>query len=225
VPIQLPAGLLLHAGYCTNCGPISRNIHQGNFRILKSRGKCARIRPLLTASLSSSWPRTPRFQCGNTGSNPVGDAKNLIHLSAMKRPFKGLPGSLSFDLTIGLVIISLIFPVSASVLCIGPSGHIEIEDINATCCASSGINNQSELHPDHELTAVGDCINCTDLLLTSNERGALLESYANVVPNQLADACLRNHIPATISSSNHRSRMINEIEAPSALTAFAPLRC
>jgi hypothetical protein len=212
-------------GYCTNCGLIGRNIHKGNFKILKSRGKCARIRPLLTASLSSSWPRTPRFQCGNTGSNPVGDAKNLIRLSAMKRNIRGLPDSLSFDITVGLAIILLLFPVSASVLCIGPGGHIEIEDINATCCASSGINTRSEQQPDNGLTAVGDCINCTDFFLTPNQRGALLESYATIVPDSLADACLRNHIPATISASIHRSRMINEIDVPSTLAAFAPLRC
>jgi hypothetical protein len=143
----------------------------------------------------------------------------------MKRLFKGLSGSLSFDVTVCLAIILLIIPVSTSVLCIEPGGHIEIEDINATCCGSSGIDNQSGQQPDNGLTAVGDCINCTDLFLTSNERGALIESYANVVPNQIADACLSTHSRATISSSNHRSRMINETEPPSGLTAFAPLRC
>jgi hypothetical protein len=143
----------------------------------------------------------------------------------MKRSFKGLPDSLSFDVTVGIAIILLLLPVSTSVLCIGPGGHIEIEDINATCCASSDIDHESEQRPDNELTAVGDCINCTDLFLTSNERGALLESYANVVPNQISDACVSNHSTATISSSNHRSRMINGIDPPSVLTAFAPLRC
>ena len=143
----------------------------------------------------------------------------------MKRPFKGLSGSLSFDVTVGIAIILLLLPVSTSVLCIGPGGHIEIEDINATCCASSDSHDRSEQRPDSGLAAVGNCINCTDLFLTPNERGARLESYANVVPDLLAAACLRNHIPATISSSNHRARMINEIDVPSGLTAFAPLRC
>jgi hypothetical protein len=221
----MPAELLLHMEYCTNCGIIRRNIHKGSFKILKSRSKCARIRPLLTGSLSSSWPRTPRFQCGNTGSNPVGDAKNLNHSSAMKRYFTDLSDSLRVDVTIGLAIILLLFPVSASVLCVGPGGHIAIEDINAPCCASSGINNRSEQQPDNGLTVVGDCNNCTDFFLMLNKRGALLEPYANVIPNSLSDACLINPIPGTISSSIHRSRMINEIEVPSTLTAFAPMRC
>ncbi len=143
----------------------------------------------------------------------------------MKRSFKGLPGSLSFDVTVGLAIILLLFPVSASVLCIGPGGHIEIEEINAMCCASSGINNRSEQHPDNGLTAVGDCLNCTDYFLAPKERGALLESYATIVPDSLADAYLSPQIPATLSSSNHRSRMINDIDVPSTLAAFAPLRC
>jgi hypothetical protein len=211
--------------YCAHCGLIGQNIHKGNFKILKSWSKCARIRPLLTVSLSSSWPRTPRFQCGNTGSNPVGDAKNLNHISAMNRYFKGLPDSLRLDVTMGLAIILFLFSVSTSVLCIGPGGHIAIEDINATCCASSGINNRIEQQPDNGLTAVGDCLNCTDFFLTLNKLGALLGSYANVVPNSLAVACLINQIPVTFSAAIHRSRMINEIDVPSTLTAFAPLRC
>lgn len=143
----------------------------------------------------------------------------------MKRPFKGLSGSLGFDVTVGLGIILLLLPVSTSVLCIGPGGHIEIEDINAACCASPGINHRSEQQPDNGLSAVGDCINCTDFFLAPNERGARLESYATVVPNPLTDACLSIPIPATLSSSIHRSRMINEIDLPITLTAFAPLRC
>ena len=36
--------------------------------------KVQECRAFWAASPSSSRPRTPRFQCGNTGSNPVGDA-------------------------------------------------------------------------------------------------------------------------------------------------------
>jgi hypothetical protein len=165
------------------------------------------------------------FQCGNTDSNPAGDANILIHFSAMKRSFKGYPDALRVDVTVGFAIILLIFPVSASVLCIEPGGHVAIEDINAACCAFSGANYQSEQQPDNGLSAVGDCINCTDYFLMQSKPGALLESYANAVPNSLADACLRNHIPATISSSMHRSRMINKTDVPSTLTASVPLRC
>jgi hypothetical protein len=143
----------------------------------------------------------------------------------MKLYFKNLPDPLRCDVTVSLAIILLLFPVSASVLCIGPGGHIAIEDINATCCASAGITDRSEQQPDNGLTAVGDCINCTDFLLTPNKRGALLESYANIVPNSLADACLRNHIPAAISSLLRQSVAINKIDVPSTLAAATPLRC
>ena len=38
------------------------------------------------ASPSSSRPRTPRFQCGNTGSNPVGDATDSGMYLSYRRP-------------------------------------------------------------------------------------------------------------------------------------------
>jgi hypothetical protein len=40
--------------------------------------KCQNV-SLFGESPSSRRPRTPRFQCGNTGSNPVGDAKTTRH--------------------------------------------------------------------------------------------------------------------------------------------------
>src|SRR5437867_9071858 len=39
----------------------------------------------LTASPSSRRPRTPRFQCGNTGSNPVGDANSCLSAPGYQR--------------------------------------------------------------------------------------------------------------------------------------------
>ena len=45
--------------------------------------------PPRRASPSSSWPRTPPFQGGDTGSNPVGDAS---FLSKIKGPSRRAPG-------------------------------------------------------------------------------------------------------------------------------------
>jgi hypothetical protein len=54
--------------------------HNSNIQYLAiERQKCQNVSPL-NASPSSSRPRTPRFQCGNTGSNPVGDATDAQQL-------------------------------------------------------------------------------------------------------------------------------------------------
>ena len=143
----------------------------------------------------------------------------------MRRYFKHILDPLRGDVTVCLAIILLLFPVSASVLCVAPGGHIAIEDINAPCCASAGIGDRSEKPPHDGLAAAGDCLNCTDFFITPNSRGALLESYANVAPNSLADACLGNHTPANISSLLCRSVMIIKMDAPNTITASTPMRC
>jgi hypothetical protein len=143
----------------------------------------------------------------------------------MKLIFDDVPDLWRGDVTVVLAIIVLLFPVSASVLCIGPDGHMAIEDINATCCASSHINDRSANRPDNGLAAAGDCSNCTDYFLTPNRWGALLESHNNVVPQSLADACLIHHLPGDISFSLCPSIMIKKSDALRSLTASVPLRC
>ena len=142
----------------------------------------------------------------------------------MKRNSKELPDQFRGDATVILSILLLLFPVSASVLCIAPD-HIAVEDINARCCSSSGINDRGENQRDNEFAAAEDCHNCTDLLLSPNKRGAVLESYANVVPNSPADAYLGNRIQADISSLPHRSGTIRTNATPIPIAASVPLRC
>jgi hypothetical protein len=143
----------------------------------------------------------------------------------MKRYFRHISDALRGKVTVCLTIILLLSPVSASVICIAPGGHIAIEDVNAACCASTGISDQNEKSPENGLATAVDCINCTDFFITPNERGAFLVSYANAVPNSLASACVRNHTPGEISSSQRQSVTINKLDAQSAVTASSPLRC
>jgi hypothetical protein len=146
-------------------------------------------------------------------------------MSYMKRNPKGLPGRFGCDAIAVLAIISLLFPVSGSILCIAPGGHIAVEDINTACCLSSNINDRDENRPDKGLDTAEDCMNCTDFFLTPNRQGAIFKSCDNAVPNSLVDACLRNHILADIFSSLHQLVLINKIDAPSTLAASIPLRC
>jgi len=143
----------------------------------------------------------------------------------MKRNPKDLPGQFGGDTKVVLAMVLLLFPSSAFALCIAPGGHIAVEDINAACCASFTINVRGENQPGNGFAAAGDCQNCTDLFLTPNGRGAVLESYDTVAPNSPADACLRNHIPAGTSSSPSRAATIKKIDAPIATTPSVPLRC
>jgi hypothetical protein len=143
----------------------------------------------------------------------------------MKRNPKSLPGRCKCHAMAVLAIIPLLFPVSASVLCIAPGGHIAVEDINTACCLFSGINDRDMNRPDNGFDTVEDCINCTDFFFTPNRQGVVLESCDNVVPNSLADACLRNRIQANTFPSLHQSTMINKMDAPSTLAASVPLRC
>ena len=124
-----------------------------------------------------------------------------------------------------LAIIFLLFPSSASVLCIAPGGHLAVEDINAGCCAPSTANIRGENQPGNGFAAAGDCQNCTDLFLTPNTRGTVLESYDTVAPNSLADAYLRNHIPADTPSSPRLPATIRKVDAPIAINPSVPLRC
>ena len=143
----------------------------------------------------------------------------------MKRIPKDSLGRPTGDALLAFVIILLLFPSSGSALCIAPGGHVAIEDINAACCVHSTVNLRGENQPGNGFAAAGDCQNCTDLFLTPNTRGAVLESYDTVAPNSLADASLRNHIPADTPSSPRRSATIRKIDAPIAIPSSVPLRC
>jgi hypothetical protein len=143
----------------------------------------------------------------------------------MKRNSKVLPGRFMFDAMAILAVISLLLPPTASVLCIGPGGHMAIEEINAMCCASSGSSDHSENLQDYGFSEAGDCRDCTDLLLPPNRRGAVLESHNKAVPNSLTDHCLGNNIRADISVPLHRSATIEGGGAPSVFGAPVPLRC
>jgi hypothetical protein len=142
----------------------------------------------------------------------------------MKRNSKDLPDQFRLDATVIFSILLLLFPVSASVLCIAPD-HIAVEDINAGCCASSGIHDRGEKQRDSGFAANEDCRNCTDLLLPTNKQAAVLESFAKIVPNLLSHAYLRNHFQADISSFPHRSGTLRTNTTPISITASAPVRC
>lgn len=121
--------------------------------------------------------------------------------------------------------IALLFPGSASVLCVGPGGHVAVEDINAACCARSAIDVADGSQPGSGFAAAGDCQNCTDVFLAQSTRGAIPESHCTVKPDSPADSYLQYHLPSATHLSSRRSAVITRIDAPVDAASSAPLRC
>jgi hypothetical protein len=124
-----------------------------------------------------------------------------------------------------LAILFLLFPSSASVLCIGPGGHIAIEDINAPCCASSGISASSGSQTYSGFNGSGNCQNCTDFLLTQNGREVISPSNDFAVSSLIADACLENPLSTDVFVSRFQSGPIGSVDAPIPFCSSLPLRC
>jgi hypothetical protein len=129
------------------------------------------------------------------------------------------------NVSVVLATILLLFPSSASVLCIAPAGHIAIEESNAACCASSGISDPAGRQPDNGFDASGNCQNCTDLFMTPYRRGAVSESSDNAAAISLADDFLGNHLSSDASFSPSRLGAINNIDASTSVSSSVPLRC
>ena len=122
-------------------------------------------------------------------------------------------------------VIVLLFPSSPTVLCIAPGGHIKVEDMDAPCCASSGLSAPTACRPDTGFNAPGNCHNCRHFFLTPNGRGAISESYDRAVASPLADECLENDISTDISLPLCRSDALTNTDAPISVSFSVPLRC
>jgi hypothetical protein len=132
--------------------------------------------------------------------------------------FKGNAAALVFA-------VLLLFPSSASVLCIAPGNHISIEDINAPCCASSSISAQSGRQTNSGFNGLVNCQNCTDFFLTPNGREVIPPSNNLAASRQIADACLENLLSKDVPVSLFRSGSIGIVDAPIPICSSVPLRC
>ncbi len=121
--------------------------------------------------------------------------------------------------------ILLLFPNSASVLCIAPGGHVAIEDINSPCCASA---HAARPAPQHEETGFGTtvcCKDCTDLFLTPNGRAAIFESYSGIIAGAATGESSVNHGPEDTAFSLFSQSMVGIIAASKPIWSPVPLRC
>jgi hypothetical protein len=127
-------------------------------------------------------------------------------------------------LTVAATIL-LLFPNSASVLCIAPGGHVAIEDINSSCCASPHVVGPLPQRKDSRFNTAVSCDDCTDLFLTPNGRGAIPESYFGIVPGFPAGEYLGNHGSVDIAFSIIRQGIVGRIAASKTSWSPLPLRC
>jgi len=127
------------------------------------------------------------------------------------------------DIGIMILALLLLFPSSASVLCIEPGGHIAIEDVNAACCASSRVHSATRTQSGEELNPAGNCGHCTDLFITPYGRGAVLESCSFVAGHWPALASSSNYIPPMAPILVQRGTC--RIPTQTCASSSAPLRC
>jgi hypothetical protein len=123
-----------------------------------------------------------------------------------------------------LASLLLMFPSSASVICIAPGDHVAIESLNALCCSSSGISTQDHYRPGDEPEIAGDCRTCTDLLISLNECGAVPKSYDLAIGGSLdgesCEACF-----SVIASQLFVQKALTGVIALPAASHSVPLRC
>ncbi len=143
----------------------------------------------------------------------------------MKRSNGAAADRCSGKVVAALAAVVLLFPSSASVLCITPGGHVAIEDLNATCCASSAVSVLSGHQPDSGLNAAGDCKNCTDLFMTPNGRGAILVPTDAAAASPLSDECPGHRLPVDLSLWLCDSGAIIDFPEPIPVFSSVPLRC
>jgi hypothetical protein len=120
---------------------------------------------------------------------------------------------------------SLLFPGLASVLCVAPGLHVEIEEIGAACCASSGISAPVGHQQGSGLSASGDCGHCIDIFLTQDGRGAILESSKNAAAGSCTDGCSESHTSTEASHSLPRTGAITGAFLIARTYSAFPLRC
>jgi hypothetical protein len=124
-----------------------------------------------------------------------------------------------------LASIVLFFPNSLSVLCIGPNGHVAVEDMNAGCCAPSAVSVSGEVLARNALAAEETCGNCRDLFLTPNGRVAVVVSRAGAAADPQADAAPQSSIGPPGPLPSDRSGMPARTCASAPVFPSVPLRC
>jgi len=123
-----------------------------------------------------------------------------------------------------LAALLLMFPASASVVCIAPGDHVAIENLDALCCKSSAIFAQDYHSPGNEPGMASNCRNCTDLLISLNDRGAIPKLYDYAAGAPSTDEGSRDCLSIIASPRFVQNTLNNSSDRTSAFSSI-PLRC
>ncbi len=123
--------------------------------------------------------------------------------------------------------VLLLFPSSASVLCISPGGHVAVEDITAICCTHSSLFASTSLPSNQGFGPESECQDCQDIFMTPSARSGLSNSKSNSNPfaGPLTNDCPSVHLPAAESHSTLRVGAVNQLEVPVPDSSSVPMRC
>jgi hypothetical protein len=143
----------------------------------------------------------------------------------MKSDFGKLRKQFRHNMTVFVFVILLLIPGSTSLVCIAPGGHIAIESIGATCCASLEVSTPIEGQSGNGFNAAGDCHNCTDFFITSHVLAAASESDGNAAASPSSDKCSKNQSSIDVSPSLFQSAGSTNNDMPIPLSSSAPMRC
>ncbi len=123
--------------------------------------------------------------------------------------------------------VLLLFPSSASVLCISPGGHVAVKDINAICCTHSSLFASTSLPSNQGFGPESECQDCQDIFMTPSARSGLSNSKSNSNPfaGPLTNDCPSVHLPAAESHSTVRVGAVNQLEGPVPDSSSVPMRC
>lgn len=123
-----------------------------------------------------------------------------------------------------LLIFSLPFPGSYSVLCIADN-HIAIEDLNDLCRDASSIPNSSAAPIYSGFGPSDGCNHCTDVFLGSNLHGVLPKPYRPTAVNPLLAECLGPDSPGDVFHPFVAPGKIRGTDIPPPVSSAVPLRC
>ena len=124
-----------------------------------------------------------------------------------------------------IAAIMLVLPISASVLCISPDGHVAIESLDADCCASGNIPAREIPSPYTAVRSHDECLNCTDLFILSNELATVQRCYDFSAAGAFADGSCQMFPEAIAASlSLPQKEYPRPLISPPAASAV-PLRC
>jgi hypothetical protein len=140
----------------------------------------------------------------------------------MKHAGKGLLGRFIGNAAVFFSAFFLLFPSNPSVICMAPGSHVAIEDLNALCCAHSKINIQDGCSPSDALNTAKDCQNCTDIIISINERGPISESN-RATAGFLSDAGFEVRPPEIVPARLFRRNSLAIFNA--SVFSSVPLRC